>query len=60
MEKIVKRSVVAIGVLLVLNGLINISDDAMVLTYDITSILAGAGFILVGLLCSSSNNKQMK
>jgi hypothetical protein len=29
-----------------LNGLGNIADDARVLTYDITSVLAGIGFII--------------
>lgn len=36
-----------VGVLLVLNGLANIVDDARVLTYDITSILSGLGFVII-------------
>ena len=36
-----------IGVLLLLNGIINIFDDGRVLVYDITSILAGMGFIVL-------------
>ena len=50
MKKIIKVAVIIIGALLVLNGLINISDNAMVLAYDITSILAGIGFVLVAIL----------
>ena len=41
---------VVVGVLLLVNGFANIVDDARVLTYDITSILAGIGFILVSRL----------
>ena len=47
MKRLLKVSLIAIGALLVLNGLANIADDSRVLTYDITSILAGIGFILV-------------
>lgn len=50
MKKVIRYSIVAIGLLLILNGLINISDDAMILTYDIASVLAGVGFILVSVL----------
>jgi ABC-type transport system involved in multi-copper enzyme maturation permease subunit len=46
-SKIIKRTLIVIGILLILNGLINISDDGMILAYDITSILSGLGFILV-------------
>jgi len=41
---------VVVGVLLVFNGLINISDDGVVLAYDITTIVSGIGFILVVIL----------
>ena len=46
MSKITKITLSIIGVLLLLNGLGNIVDDARVLTYDITSVLAGIGFII--------------
>jgi hypothetical protein len=46
MSKITKITLSIIGVLLLLNGLGNIADDARVLTYDITSVLAGIGFII--------------
>jgi ABC-type transport system involved in multi-copper enzyme maturation permease subunit len=36
-----------VGILLILNGFGNIVDDSRVLTYDITSILSGLGFIIV-------------
>lgn len=55
MKKIMKAALIVVGVLLVLNGLINISDNAMVLAYDITSILAGVGFGLVAVLLSPQN-----
>ena len=48
-----KRALVVVAVLLVLNGLINISDNGMVLAYDITSILSGIGFGLVASLLGS-------
>ncbi len=38
-----------IGVLLLLNGGLNVVDDGTILTYDIASVLSGAGFIIVGL-----------
>jgi hypothetical protein len=47
MNKIIKITLIIIGVLLLLNGLLNIIDDGMILTYDIASILSGIGFILV-------------
>lgn len=47
MKRITKLSLTAVGILLVLNGLANIVDDARVLTYDITSVLAGIGFLLI-------------
>ena len=47
MNKIIKITLIIIGVLLLGNGLLNIVDDGTVLTYDIASILSGIGFILV-------------
>ena len=47
MNKIIKITLIIIGVLLLLNGLLNIVDDGMILTYDIASILSGVGFIIV-------------
>ena len=47
MKKITTISLAILGVLLLLNGLGNIVDDARVLTYDITSVLTGIGFIIV-------------
>ena len=41
------KGIFIVGFLLVLNGLANIVDDSRVLTYDITSILAGVGFLLL-------------
>ena len=44
-----KRTVfLVLGILLFLNGLLNIVDDSRILTYDITSILSGIGFLLLG------------
>lgn len=47
MSKAIQISLLFIGILLLINGIGNIIDDARVLTYDITSILSGAGFILI-------------
>lgn len=44
-----KNTLIIIGILLFLNGVLNIIDDARVLTYDIASILSGIGFIIVSL-----------
>ena len=49
MNKTTKISLLIIAGLLVFNGLINIFDDGRVLSYDITSILSGIGFIIFGL-----------
>ena len=49
MNKTKKITVITIGILLLLNGLLNIIDDGTVLTYDIASILSGIGFIIVSL-----------
>jgi len=46
MNKKIKIGLLVIGVLLLLNGLLNIVDDGRVLVYDIASILSGIGFIL--------------
>lgn len=46
---LIKVILIIIGVLLVLNGLINISDNSRVLSYDIASILSGIGFFIVGI-----------
>jgi ABC-type transport system involved in multi-copper enzyme maturation permease subunit len=46
MDKKIKITLLVVGVLLLLNGLGNIVDDARILTYDIASILSGIGFIV--------------
>ena len=47
MSKIQKIIIRIIGILLILTGVLNIIDDARILTYDITSILSGIGFVLL-------------
>lgn len=47
MNKTAKITLIVIGVMLFLNGVLNIIDDARVLTYDIASILSGLGFIII-------------
>ena len=47
MKKWINTALLIIGILLLVNGIANIVDDSRVLTYDITSILSGTGFILV-------------
>lgn len=49
MNKKITISLVIVGGLLLINGIGNIIDDSRVLTYDITSVLSGIGFILVSL-----------
>jgi ABC-type transport system involved in multi-copper enzyme maturation permease subunit len=49
MNKTVKITLIIIGTLLLLNGVLNIIDDARVLTYDIASILSGMGFVTISL-----------
>lgn len=49
MNKKIKIGLIVIGVLLLINGIGNIIDDARVLTYDITAVLSGIGFILLSL-----------
>ena len=46
MNTVIKILILVIGVLLVVNGIGNIVDDSRILTYDLTSILSGVGFIL--------------
>lgn len=43
-----QKFLIIIGTLLFLNGVLNIIDDSRVLVYDITSILAGVGFFVLG------------
>ncbi len=50
-----KISLLIIGILLFLNGTLNIIDDARVLTYDITSILSGLGFIILSINLKNIN-----
>ena len=50
MNRKIKTVLVITSVLLLINGFGNIVDDARVLTYDITSILAGAGFLAISRL----------
>jgi len=47
MNKKIKVLLIIIGVLLLITGIGNIIDDSRVLTYDITSILSGIGFIIL-------------
>lgn len=54
MNKKVKTALTVIGILLLINGIGNIIDDARVLTYDITAVLSGVGFILVTIRSASS------
>jgi hypothetical protein len=55
MQKLAKKSLILVAILLVLNGLLNIIDDGRVLVYDIASILSGIGFAIV----SFSLNKKL-
>ena len=47
MNNKIRIALLVIGILLLLNGFANIIDDARVLTYDITSILSGIGFVFL-------------
>lgn len=49
MNKSTKIILMVIGILLLLNGILNIIDDATVLTYDIASILSGIGFFILSI-----------
>lgn len=49
MNKATKAALIIIGILLLLNGALNIIDDGTILTYDIASILSGIGFIIISL-----------
>ncbi|MBN2628133.1 MAG: hypothetical protein JXA95_15800 [Spirochaetales bacterium] len=46
-KRILTIALIVIGVLLLLNGFGNIMDDGRVLTYDLTSILSGAGLLIL-------------
>ena len=48
MSKVTKYILIIVGILLLLNGILNIFDDGRVLTYDIASILSGIGFVAFG------------
>ena len=47
MNKIIKIALIVIGILLLIVGFGNIADDSRVLTYDITAILPGIGFLIL-------------
>lgn len=47
MEKKTKLILFIIGLLLLINGIGNIIDDARVLVYDLTAIFSGIGFIVI-------------
>ena len=47
MKNLTNITLLIIGVLLFINGFGNIIDDARVLTYDLTSILSGIGFVVL-------------
>lgn len=48
-KKTTKIVLLIIGILLLLNGVFNIIDEARVLVYDVTSLLSGIGFIVLSL-----------
>lgn len=47
MKKGTSQTLLILGIFLLANGIGNIIDDSRVLTYDITSILSGIGFIAI-------------
>jgi len=47
MNSVMRILILVIGVLLVVNGIGDIVDDSRILTYDLTSIFSGVGFIIV-------------
>lgn len=47
MNKAIKTTLLVLGILLLIIGVGNIIDDARVLTYDLTAIFAGIGFIII-------------
>lgn len=49
MSKTSKITLFIIASLLIFNGLINIVDNGSILAYDITSILSGIGFTILGI-----------
>ena len=53
MNKTLKIALLIVGILLIINGIGNILDDARVLTYDMTSILSGIGFLIISCMPSS-------
>jgi len=48
MNKKIRIALLVIGILLLINGFTNIIDDSRILTYVMTSILSGIGFIILG------------
>ena len=55
MMKFITISIFTVGILLIMNGIVNIIDDSRILTYDITSILSGIGFLFISRLKRSSS-----
>jgi len=49
MNKKAKLSLIILGVFLLINGIGNIIDDSRVLTYDLTAILSGIGFLILAM-----------
>lgn len=47
--------IILIGIILIFIGLANIWDDARVLTYDLTAIFLGIGFVVLGFLLRRLN-----
>jgi len=54
--RVTRVSLTIVGILLLSLGVGNIIDDARVLTYDLTAILAGIGFLILS-RCPASSNK---
>jgi hypothetical protein len=48
-NKALKWALTIVGILLLVVGFGNVLDDARVLVYDLTAILAGMGFLLTSL-----------
>ena len=49
MNTTTKITLIVIGILLLFVGFGNIVDDSRVLTYDITAILSGIGFVILSM-----------
>jgi len=49
MHTTIRLSLLVLGFLLLINGFGNIIDDSRVLTYDLTAIFSGMGFIILSL-----------